>query len=85
MIINFKKYDEYENGDYVVLKEFKSFYYHIVKIIEYEFVYTRVKSFNLKTGEDSDFWIKPEMIDRKATPEEIEEIKIIKNALKYNL
>lgn len=86
--------DNYKKGDYVLLRdddpehrwnlEIECEIIEVFKDINY-----RIKSFykkgTLTEGEESHIWVKPEEIERKLTPEEIERYKERLFAKKYNI
>jgi len=96
---NYKAEQKYKVGDYILLADDLWAVEHECKIVEvsedklydkladnYD-IYPRykIKTYIIKNNEEYEFWVENNEIERKMTPEEIEDYKISKIAKKYNL
>jgi hypothetical protein len=88
---NLNKENEYEIDDYVHLAKEDSWKVYpdvkIIKIITYDNKDNEIRvESQMKTSNSiKTFWIDLEEIERKSTPEEIENYELRKNTNKYNL
>ena len=97
---NFKAEQKYKVGDYILLSEDDGWSVELEcriidvggdkvydKLADNYDIYPKykVKTFIIRNNEEHEFWVENHEIERKMTPEEVEEYKLSKLTNKYNL